>query len=377
MAEIIPFSAVRYNRKNISDLICPPYDIISPSGKTGYLKKNPYNAVRIELPEDYLSVRKNFDLWLSKKILIKDLAPSFYIYEQSFRFKEKKYVRSGFFAVLETEKFGKNIFPHEQTHKKPKLDRLNLLKTTDINTSPIFCLFSDRKEIFKKIVLKIKNKSPLAFAYLPNCKEKMWSIDDKKTIKTLENLLKNNKILIADGHHRYETFFDFTKGGYIMTFLCPFESKGLLILPTHRLIKNWTKKDTKKIKRFFCCGKEWNYRFYLGGRFYNIKVPEKYKGVSYEFLHSVILKDKKIEYTENENYALRSVDKGDFPACVILKSLSVDILKSVIKKRKILPPKSTYFYPKVSTGFVFNELITRELPHRTASRLCGRSHSFR
>lgn len=356
MIEIIPFSAIRYNKKNISDLICPPYDIISPKDKTGYLKKNPYNAVRIELPENYQSARKNFDLWLSKKILIRDSAPSFYIYEQSFRFKEKKYVRSGFFAVLKTEKFGKNIFPHEKTRIAPKLDRLNLLKTTNINTSPIFCLFSDKKEIFGKIVLKIKKEKPLVFAYLPNGKEKMWSIDDKKIIKALINLLKNNKILIADGHHRYETFFEITKGGYILTFLCPFEINGLLILSTHRLIKNWTDKDTEKLKGFSCIGKKWDIKFYVNGRFYYLKVPEKYKGISYEFLHSVILKNRKVEYTENENYALRSVDKGDFPACVILKPLSVNILKSVIKKRKLLPPKSTYFYPKVSTGFVFNEL---------------------
>ncbi|MDO8733730.1 MAG: DUF1015 family protein, partial [Elusimicrobiota bacterium] len=136
MTEIIPFHAIRYNKKNISDLICPPYDIISPSEKTGYLKKNPYNAVRIEYPSNYHSAKKNFELWRVKKVLSRDLSPSFYIYEQSFTFKEKKYVRSGFFAILKTEKFGKNIFPHEKTHIAPKLDRLNLLKITNINTSP-------------------------------------------------------------------------------------------------------------------------------------------------------------------------------------------------------------------------------------------------
>ena len=268
MTDIIPFRAARYDKKNISDLICPPYDIISPSEKTGYLKKNPYNAVRIEYPSNYQSAKKKFELWSVKKVLIKDLLPSFYIYEQSFTFKEKKYVRSGFFAILKTEKFGKNIFPHEKTHAAPKLDRLNLLKTTDINTSPIFCLFSDKKEIFRKIVLKIKKQKPLNFAYIPNGKEKMWIIDDKKIIKSLKNLLKNNKILIADGHHRYETFFEYTKGGYILTFLCPFESNGLLILPTHRLIKNWTGKDTEKLADFFECDKKCDFKFYVKNKYY-------------------------------------------------------------------------------------------------------------
>ncbi|MBI5573343.1 MAG: DUF1015 domain-containing protein, partial [Elusimicrobia bacterium] len=200
MAKIIPFRAVRYNKKNISDLICPPYDIISSAEKQLLLKKSPYNAIKIELPESYISARKNFDLWKSKKILIKDEKPSFYFYEQSFKIKGRNYVRTGFFSLLKTEKFGKNIFPHEKTHTAPKLDRLNLLNSTNINTSPIFCLFSDKKEIFRKIVLKIKKQKPLTFACLPNGREKLWIIDDKKTIKALENLLKNNKILIADGH---------------------------------------------------------------------------------------------------------------------------------------------------------------------------------
>lgn len=356
MIKISPFYAVRYNKKNISDFICPPYDIISSSAKTSYLKKSPYNMVRIELPENYQSARKSFDLWLSKKILIRDLSPSFYIYEQSFSFNKKKYVRCGFFALLKTEKFGKNIFPHEKTHTAPKLDRLNLLKTTNINTSPIFCLFSDKKEIFRKIILKIKKQKPLAFAHLPNDKEKLWIIDDEKIIKEFKNLIGNNKILIADGHHRYETFFEFTKGGYILTFLCPFESNGLLILPTHRLIKNWTEKDTKKLKRFFCTSKKWDFKFYIKNKFFYLKVPRKSNILPIQYLHSTILKNKELEYTKDEQEAIREVNSGKFAAAVIVKAVSTEELKSVMKRKICLPQKSTYFYPKVSTGFVFNEL---------------------
>ncbi|MFH1540973.1 MAG: DUF1015 domain-containing protein [Elusimicrobiota bacterium] len=360
MANIIPFRAVKYNKKNISSLICPPYDIISPAEKKLYLKKNLYNAVRIELPEDYYSAKKNFDLWKAKKVLIRDLSPSFYIYEQSFKLEGKKYIRSGFFALLKTEQFGKNIFPHEKTLSKPKQDRFNLIKISKINTSPIFCLFSDRKKMFSKITEKIKKQTPNEFAKFSDISEKMWTISDEKTINFLKDILKNNKILIADGHHRYETFFEFTKGGYVLTFLCPFESKGLLVLPTHRLVKEWTEKDTEKLKEFFCTSKKCDFKFYINGKSYYLKTPKKYKGFPIEFLHSVILENKKVEYTKNENCALQSVDKGDFSACVILKSLSIDTLKSVIKKRKLLPPKSTYFYPKVSTGFVFNEITARE-----------------
>ena len=356
MAEIIPFRAVRYDKKNISDLICPPYDIISPSAKTGYLKKNPYNAVRMELPENYQSARKNYKLWMEKKVLIRDLLPVLYIYEQSFGFKGKKYVRSGFFALLKTEKFGKNIFPHEKTHIAPKLDRLNLLKTTGINTSPIFCLFSDKKEIFRNISLKIKKKSPLTFASLPNGKEKMWGISDKKIIKALENLLKNNKILIADGHHRYETFFEYTKGGYILTFLCPFEDEGLLILPTHRLIKNWTEKETKKLTSFFEFNKKWDFKIYVKNKFFYLKVPRKSKYLPLQYLHSTILKNKEIKYTKDEREAIRGVSSGKFDAAVIVKAVSIEELKSVMKRKICLPQKSTYFYPKVSTGFVFNSI---------------------
>ncbi len=356
MAEIIPFRAVRYDKKNISDFICPPYDIISLPEKKLYLKKNLCNAIKIELPKNYHSAKKNFDLWLSKKVLIRDLSPSFYFYEQRFKFKGKKYNRCGFFALLKTEKFGKNIFPHEKTHTAPKLDRLNLLKATGINTSPIFCLFSDKKEIFRKIVLKIKKEKPLTFAYLPNGKEKMWKISDKKTIKVLKNLLKNNKILIADGHHRYETFYQFTKVGCILTFLCPFEDEGLLILPTHRLVKNWTDKDTKELAKFFEFDKKWDFKLCIKNKFFYLKVPRKFKYLPIQYLHSTILKNKELEYTKDEQEAIKKISAGEFPAAVIVKAVSIEELKLVVKRKICLPQKSTYFYPKVSTGFVFNEI---------------------
>ncbi|MDO8733626.1 MAG: DUF1015 family protein, partial [Elusimicrobiota bacterium] len=225
-----------------------------------------------------------------------------------------------------------------------------------INTSPIFCLFSDKKEIFRKIVLKIKKKKPLAFAYLPNGKEKMWKISDKKIIKALENLLKNNKILIADGHHRYETFFEYTKGGYILTFLCPFEDKGLLILPTHRLIKNWTEKETQKLYQFFEFSKKWDFKLYIKNKFFYLKVPQKYRGLPIQYLHSTILKNKELHYTKDEKEAMKKVVAGEFSAAVIVKAVSIEEIKSVMKRKICLPQKSTYFYPKVSTGFVFNEL---------------------
>ncbi|MEW6556219.1 MAG: DUF1015 domain-containing protein [Elusimicrobiota bacterium] len=360
MPKIIPFCATRYSKTDISDLICPPYDIISDRERQLLLKKSPYNAVRIELPENYSTAKQEFDLWKSKQILVKDKKPAFYFYEQSFKFKGKRYTRCGFFALLKTEKFGNKggIFPHEKTYTAPKLDRLNLLKATNINTSPIFCLFSNTKSVFRKINDKIKKYAPSAFTKSRDISEKMWVIDDDKTILLLKNLLKNNKILIADGHHRYETFYEYTGGGYILVFLCPFEDKGLLILPTHRLVKKWTDRDIRGLFRVFKLNKEWNFKFYIKNRFFYMKAPNTIVAMTtpIEYLHSTILKDKEISYTKNEQEAIKKVKSGEFAAAVIVKPLTIKHLKSVVDRKIVLPQKSTYFYPKVSTGVVFNEL---------------------
>ncbi|OGS44069.1 MAG: hypothetical protein A2539_00140 [Elusimicrobia bacterium RIFOXYD2_FULL_34_15] len=356
MPKITEFKGIRYNSKDISNYICPPYDVISQSQKNELLGKSIYNAVKIELPENYSSAKENFDKWKREECLLKEKLPSFYLYEQSFIYKGKRYIRTGFFALLKTEKLGKSIFPHEKTHKGPKIDRLNLLKTTKINTSPIFCLFSDKKNVFGNISKKIKARVPTSVAILQETTEKVWAITDTTIINTLKKLLDNNKILIADGHHRYETFYKFTNGGYILTFLCPFSDKGLLILPTHRLLKNITEKEIKDILRFFKVNKNWDFRFYTCKCFIDVKTPIKHSGLPIEYLHSTLLKNKEVNYTKDEKEAIEKVNKGEFSAAIILKSLSIKDLEYVVKKKILLPQKSTYFYPKVSTGIVFNEL---------------------
>ncbi|MDD5687443.1 MAG: DUF1015 domain-containing protein [Elusimicrobia bacterium] len=357
MPEIFSFYAIRYNRKDISDLVCPPYDVISPPEKELFLKKSSYNAVAIELPESHKSAKEKFEKWKEERVLIKEESPSFYLYEQTFYSKDKKYARIGFFALLKTEKFGKNIFPHEKTLSAPKVDRLELLKATKINTSPIFCLFSDTKNIFKEISQRIKAKEPNIFVRLPKVFERVWIINDLKTINSLKKLLKNNKILIADGHHRYETFHEFTNGGNILSFLCPFEDKGLLILPTHRLIKKWKVKSTKTLSNYFKITKNnGDFKFYMNNKFINVKVKKKRNGLPIEYLHSTILKDAEFSYTKDEEEAIKRVDSGEFSAAVILNPLTIKDLKFIVRKKMILPQKSTYFYPKVSTGIVFNEL---------------------
>ncbi|MBN1385132.1 MAG: DUF1015 domain-containing protein [Elusimicrobia bacterium] len=356
MPIIIPFRAIRYNKKNISSYICPPYDIIPKEKVRTFRGRNLYNAVRIELPSTYFNAKREFERWKKKKILIKDELPSFYLYEQKFCFKNKKYTRTGFFTLVKTEKFGKSIFPHEKTHLGPKKDRLKLLKTTKINTSPIFCLFSDNKNIFKRIARIIKNKPPSSFSKSAEISEKMWVINDNKIINILKNLLKNNKILIADGHHRYETFYGFTRGGGILTFLCPFEDKGLLILPTHRLVKEWTENETRKLQDFFRPDKKGDFNFYIKNKMFILKVPRKFRGLPIEYLHLTALKNKNLEYVKDKHEAVAKVKNSSFPAAVIVKPLSIEELKLVVKKKLLLPQKSTYFYPKVSTGIVFNEI---------------------
>jgi uncharacterized protein (DUF1015 family) len=361
MVDVIPFCGIRYKSKNISELICPPYDVISPAEKEKLLSASTYNAVRLELPEDYKKTRQLFDSWLRHGVLKKDTSPAFYFYAQSFKSGGKDYTRCGFLALLKTERLGKNVFGHEKTHTAPKADRLRLLKNTRINTSPIFCLFDDSGGDFAKSFSKVEPRLPDAYADNGKDKEKMWAVHDGKIIAALSAYIRNEKIMIADGHHRYESFYRFTRGGYILAFLCPFESKGLVILPTHRILPEAGTDDFRMLFKLFKVLPVPSMRaprlgevlLFAGGRFYRL-IPNRKTGDVLRYLHSEVLKDRPLVYEKDAHMAVEMA--GTKGMAFILRPTAKQDLKKIMAAGGILPQKSTYFYPKVSTGIVFNEL---------------------
>src|SRR3989339_442650 len=254
MAKIKPFHGIRYKDGDISKFICPPYDIISAPEKERLKKSSAANLVRIELPDaaggcnKYQSAARLFNDWRAKNVLLEDKTPALYFYEQTFADKGRKMTRRGFFAALGLENPHKgNIKPHEKTLAKPKEDRLKLIRAVRANISPIFGLFNDPKKRIVTLAKDISRAKPLSSAKdKDGVTHRFWKLEDRETIACIQNMLDNQNIFIADGHHRYETAWNYSQerkkkdkkfskdAGYnfVLVFLCPMEDPGLSIWPT-------------------------------------------------------------------------------------------------------------------------------------------------
>lgn len=292
MAHISPFKGILYNKekiKNIRDVVAPPYDVISPIEQEILYERHINNVVRLILCKEsngdtsdknrYTMAKNFFEAWQRDGILAKDTIPSIYLYAQEYsinnalsenkRFEKKK--RLGFIALSKLEDFEKGgIYPHENTLSKPKEDRLMLMRSCNANFSPIFGLFSDHLKKIDSILEDYTNQSPLYdFIDYSEVRHTLWAIRDENTIKSIIMEMTDKQILIADGHHRYETAITYRSEirkrlssytgdepfNYIMMYFTNTISDGLSILPIHRLIrnlKNFNKDEIqKKIEEFF------------------------------------------------------------------------------------------------------------------------------
>jgi uncharacterized protein (DUF1015 family) len=263
MAEIQPFRAIRYSLQDISDLIAPPYDILSDADKAALLRKDDHNIVAVDLPHtppksagpDHVYARAAGDLtsWLDIRTLSRDDIPAIYAYHQSYRLGGKTLTRKKFFARLRLEPFGTgHVFPHEQTFGGPKEDRLKLTIATRCNVSPIFGLYPDpRNEIAALIDAAIDPKRPDQKASLDGVENKLWALTDREVIAQIQAKMDDKAIFIADGHHRYGTALNFRQhqieemGGapdkddpinFVLAVLCGMEDPGATIQPYFRSI---------------------------------------------------------------------------------------------------------------------------------------------
>src|SRR3989338_4171146 len=211
MAKIEPFRAVIYNPgeiRNLSSVVCPPYDIISPAQQQYYHDLHPYNFIHILLGRDipgednYSRAAHLFRDWQKDKILLPDRSPAIYFYSQQYSLRGEKRIRLGFIARLYLEDKNSTIYTHEHTRLEPKEDRLRLLKAVKANLSPIFVIFPDKKRVIQHIYQKyIQGKKP--FVDIVNDEKvthKLWRLDYQPLLNKLQADMQNEKIFIADGH---------------------------------------------------------------------------------------------------------------------------------------------------------------------------------
>lgn len=422
MASIKPFNAVFYNKNkvNLSSVIMPPYDIIRDIEP--YYSKDQYNIIRIDKGREesgdsqsnnkYTRAKETMDKWLSEKILLKEEKKYIYVYIQDYLLPDgSKRQMLGFYAKIKLEEFDKKIIlPHERTHSGPKVDRLELMRHTKSNTSPILTFFYDQQQIVNSVLLKNINKKPFLEAYIDNNLQcKLWKIEKENDFEIIIDFLKDKQLFIADGHHRYETAINFRnemkeklgiKGDsnydYIMSVLIDIEHSGITILPTHRMFKDFPdfsiySEDMKKFfnivkvtekefkaemnkndeKKIGMVNKKGFYLFKLKEKNYKEIIKNESRIKEYYFLSVCVLHFlffqkilkipeeeifKQIDYTQSFNEAIEKVISGEMKISFFVQPTTTDEIKTISLNNEVMPQKSTYFLPKLATGLLINPL---------------------
>lgn len=278
MAEIFPFRAFRYNSAVVepANVLTQPYDKISPAMAEKYAAASPYNLIPIEKgksrPEDtpadnvYTRAAKFLDQWIREKVIVQDAAPSFYAYFQEYTVPgtSERRVRKGFIGAGRIEDYSAGVvFRHEQTLSGPKADRLELLRHTQTHTGQLFMMYSDpalRIDALLDAATRSKPEVELRDEY--DVVHRLWPVTDAKTVESMQREMADKKLVIADGHHRYETALAFrdecrSRAGHadrnapyekVMMTLFNTAGKGLTILPTHRVVANVANFSFEKVR---------------------------------------------------------------------------------------------------------------------------------
>ncbi|MBK8013835.1 MAG: DUF1015 domain-containing protein [Deltaproteobacteria bacterium] len=285
MADIRPFRAIRYQPDHVGDIskvIAPPYDVISPELQDELYARSEKNIVRVDLnraePGDealsrYERANALLEAWLSEGTLTQDSEPGYYVLAQTFTGPDKvERTRTGFFSSVRLTRFGEGpVLPHERTLKGPKQDRLRLFRATKANLSPVFMMYEDPEQEVHKILESVLADPPLVEATMDRVRNRLWHVRDPKRIEALSSAISVRKLYIADGHHRYETGLAYrderrqeaktptsaaSDGGpgsgsnsvelghfdampayeSILAFSAAVEDPGMVVFPTHRIL---------------------------------------------------------------------------------------------------------------------------------------------
>jgi uncharacterized protein (DUF1015 family) len=266
MVRIAPFRGVFYNQKKIRDLarvVTPPYDVISPEDQEKLYRKSPYNFVRLDFnhePDSYAAVAELLENWQAEGIFERDEVPAIYFAVHKFGLKNGEIKeRQGFYALTQLLEFSSGeIRPHEKTLEAPKQDRLKLMLASHAQLSSIFALYSQPKRSINRILSEqTEGKAPFIEVKLDGGDEcRLWRITDPALIRQIQREMKEQRLVIADGHHRYEATLSYRDRirsdgsstgreafNYIMTYFANMNDESVVILPTHRLVRGYEPKS--------------------------------------------------------------------------------------------------------------------------------------
>lgn len=486
MAVIIPIRGLRYNMRKVdsmADVVTPPYDVIDAAAQDRYYRRHPCNIIRLEYgktdPGDsetnnrYTRAADNYKEWLQENVLTRESEPAIYLYEQEFTAGGENKIRSGIICGVRLEPYDKGIvLPHEETIPKHKADRLELMRACGANFSPVFSLYADQDNGVVAALKESLQGAPPDISFTDDAGEshRMWVVSDPDAIGKAQRIMEDKRIFIADGHHRYETALNYKKeretgggdredaavgaasscaaapGGtlysttevepaynYVMMTLVNLYDPGLVVLPTHRLIKNIESldidclldqiKENFNVEKFELEPDKGNlqklldmlarkglgedparvsaagadlkkpvqnqkthrhaFGLYAGdNKFYLLTLRDdvdlsqmmpKEKSPAWQrldvsILHTLIIEKHlgicgelraradHITYTREEEGALDAVDRGEYQLAFFLNPTLVEEVTEVAGQGEKMPQKSTFFYPKLITGLVINQL---------------------
>lgn len=417
MAEIKPIRTMRFDTETagpLAEVISPPYDVIDDELRAKLAGANPHNVVEIDLPvgkDKYANAAATVDKWIESGALTVEDEPAYWVLRQDYRGPDGELrTRTGLFCRVRVTDYGPGLIrPHERTHPGPKQDRLDLMRATKANLSPIFSLFSDAGGEFRAALDSATIGDPFDAADdLNGTANTIWRVGDDSALAAFTSALADKELLIADGHHRYETARTYAEevGGegehnYVLMYICALEDPGMTVFATHRLAENTSREQQEAVRDTLLENFEvtevtedelapppdpntpgvFGYIDSFHGKPFRLTLkdraiataalpdmPEPYQRLDTAILEALLLKgalgmsDDDIShlnglwYSSDSGEALDFVKSKRYDLCFFLRPTPVEQIREIAAAGVNMPPKSTYFYPKVPTGLVFNPL---------------------
>jgi uncharacterized protein (DUF1015 family) len=406
---IRPFQGYRYGggERDLSKIVAPPYDQISPELQDRLHAMSPANIVHVTLPREpeggdrYAHARVILDRWLTSGVWQRDERPAIYPYAQTYTLGGAAIIRQGFIALGDVTDYARGVvLPHERTHAGPKQDRLRLLETTGADTGLIFMVVGDPDGSLRQATAPAGD--PIAEARdLRGEEHRLWRITDATAIARIAGLMAERPVIIADGHHRYETAVAYAARHpgatrKMMAFFAA-EAPGLTILPNHRLVHDVAGFD---LARFLEAARAWfdvepladplafrpeNRRLGVvaGGQAAALRLRDDgvdripwqagtspaWRGLAVSILHEGLLRpllditDEKldarthVDYTADQAEAVALARAGRYQAAFLIAPTTPEELQAVVRGGELMPQKSTHFYPKLLDGLVFSMTV--------------------
>jgi len=424
MAEVLPFTALHYDLGKVGSLdavAAPPYDVIDAAQRRALLERSPHNAVAIDLPkpfdpadpdsdpsgDPYAGAAAQIESWKAEGALVQDEEPSLWAMTQDYVAPDgNSYSRHGILARVRVEDYESGtVRPHERTHPGPLLDRLELTRASGYNLSPIFSLSTE--DAWPLVEPALAGEPWGEARDEDGTLNRLWKVEDPAVHAAVTECLAGAQLLIADGHHRYETaraYRDEVGGegdhNYTLMSLTGLDDPGLTVFPTHRLLSGFAEDPERQqklgsgLRELFDVTEVSREEIDPGGedgvgvfglydsfhkQAYRLRLkdtaeldrqlagkPEPYRRLDSAILETLVLKGlaglsdhdidarNGLEYAKSVPDALAMVDSGGFDVALIQRPVPVEQVKAIAETDENMPPKSTYFFPKVMTGMVFS-----------------------